>query len=95
MRGTHGPDYIIRMLYEEARRQHQPVVIESIRAVAEAEMLKSMENFTLLAVDAPLNLRYERIVHRGADTDKVTLEQFIAQEKSEINPDDPTQMNVP
>ncbi len=94
LRGTHGPDYIIRMLYEEALRQHQPVVIESIRAIGEAEMLKQKENFTLLGLDAPIKLRYQRIVERGSSTDNVTFEEFVKQEESEMDNEDPTHMNL-
>lgn len=94
LRGTHGPDYLIRALYEEALRQHQPVVIESIRVIGEAKMLQQKENFTLLGIDAPIDLRYKRIVERWSATDHVTFEEFVAQEQSEMDNTDPTHMNL-
>lgn len=94
LRGTHGADYIVRTLYDEARRQHQPVIIESIHALAEADFLQQHENFTLLGVDAPLELRYQRIVARGSNTDSVTYEKFMQQQNLELESTDPTHQNL-
>jgi len=64
------------------------VVIESIRAVAEAETLKARGG-TLLAVDADPELRYERIRMRRSASDQVTYEEFLAHEELEKNDPDP------
>lgn len=94
LRWTHGPDYFARALYEEALQQHQPVVIESIRAVGEADMLHQKGNFTLLWVDAPLEIRYKRIIDRWSATDNISLEKFIQQENAEMESADPTHQNL-
>jgi len=40
------------------------------------DALKRLGRFFLLAVDAPLETRYERIVRRSSSTDAVSLEKF-------------------
>lgn len=81
-------------MYEKALQQHQPVVIESLHTVAEADALHEKGNFTLLAVDAPLEVRYQRIVERGSVTDSVTFEKFVQQQNAELESEDPTHQNL-
>ena len=38
-----------------------------------------------MAVDAPIDLRYERVMGRGRPGDRVTLEQFTEQEKRQLS----------
>ncbi len=62
----------------------------------EAEYIKG-EDGIIIAVDAPLDLRYKRITERGTPTDHVTFEEFQEQEQREYyakDPNDPTQMSV-
>lgn len=94
LRGKYGADYIARALYEKALEHHQPVVIESLHTVAEADALHEKGNFTLLAVDAPLEERYDRIVQRWTVTDHVTFEKFVQQQNAELESDDPTHQNL-
>lgn len=81
-------------MYDRAREQHQPVVIESLHTVGEADALHDKGNFTLLAVDAPLEVRYQRILERGSNTDRVTFEKFKEQQELELQSDDPTHQNL-
>lgn len=94
LRGTYGSDYIIRTLYEQALQQHQPVVIESIRAIGEIDLLRQKGNFILIGVDAPLHTRFERILERGASTDKISFEKFVMQENAEMESTDPSHQNL-
>ena len=52
------------MLYEKAAAQDKNAVIEAIHTVGEATTLKKKEHFALLGIDAPIELRYERIRKR-------------------------------
>ena len=45
-------------------------------------------------MDADSKLRYERALKRGSEKDNVSYEKFLAQEKAESNPDDPTKQDV-
>ena len=67
-------------------------IIESIRTVEEVELLHE-HNGLLLAVDADLRMRYERIAGRGSETDHITFEQFVEQEQAESISDNPAEQN--
>lgn len=89
MRAKHGNDFLITYYYEKIQKeQPERVIIESIRALDEATALKRVGG-TLLAIDADQKLRYERVQGRRSESDKVTFEQFVAQEEMELNDPDP------
>jgi dephospho-CoA kinase len=89
LRKKYGNDYIVRVSLERARESHdEKVVIDSLRAVAEAETLKNNGGI-LLAIDADQLLRYDRVQRRRSESDQVTLEQFIEHEDLEANDPDP------
>ena len=58
-------------------------VIDSIRSPAEVTTLRALPDFTLLAIDAPAELRFARLCARGRAGDSATPAQFIAQEAAE------------
>jgi len=97
MRAKNSPPYFVETLLARANdRKSERVVIESIRTVEEAKFLQK-EGGQILAIDAPLPVRFKRIIERGTSTDNVTLEEFRAQEDSEYtskDPNDPNQMSV-
>ena len=62
-------------------------VIDSIRSPAEVAALRTLPAFTLLAIDAPAELRFARLRARGRVGDSATLAQFIAQEAAEDTTD--------
>lgn len=84
LRKENGEDAIIKGLYQLALKKDKPVVIESIRAVAEKNYLQK-NNKKVIAITAPLKTRYERIKERGLITDDVSFEQFKLQEEAEAN----------
>jgi dephospho-CoA kinase len=94
LRAKFGSAYIIQQLYEKAKAIGKNTIIESIRAVGEVEALQGKENFRLFAVDADPKIRYERIVLRGSETDKISYDEFVMNEEREMNNTDPTKQNV-
>ena len=89
MREEFGDDIVVRHSFDRAHAEGELfVVIESVRAVAEAIFLKS-HNVILLAVDADILLRFERVQSRRSEKDHVTFEEFIAQEELEKNDTNP------
>ncbi|PIR85416.1 hypothetical protein COU15_00775 [Candidatus Kaiserbacteria bacterium CG10_big_fil_rev_8_21_14_0_10_45_20] len=89
LRKQYGNDYVARhYLNQVAKDKPKNSIIESIRAVAEAELLKQNGVF-LLAVDADQAIRYERVQRRRSSSDKVTFKQFQEHEQLEINDPDP------
>jgi dephospho-CoA kinase len=92
MRATHGNEFVIKQAFEKAQSEDvKDVVIESVRALAEAEFLRSREGI-LLAVDADPNVRYKRVQGRRSATDQVSYEQFLEHEELEKNDPDPNGM---
>ena len=63
-------------------------VISGPRNVAEVEVFRKKfgKNFILVAVDAPIEIRYQRVKNgRGRTGDNLTFEEFKAQEEAELN----------
>lgn len=93
LRAEYGPAHIIQCLYESAVTRDTPTLIESIRAIGEADFLKGQGVF-LLAVDAERKLRYERIVARGLSTDHVDYDTWVMHEERELASTEPWDMNI-
>lgn len=93
LRKIHGAEYIVESLYREAVDKGGDAVIESLRAVAEVRLIKRIGGF-VLGVDSDPHIRYERAVARGSDTDSVSYEEWLEQERKESNPDDPTKQHI-
>ncbi|MDB4991964.1 MAG: hypothetical protein JWL75_209 [Parcubacteria group bacterium] len=97
LRREEEPAYFVNTFIDRAQETGaENIVIESIRTVAEARRIQELGG-KIIAVDAPVELRYERITERGSATDHVTFEQFREQEDREYtakDDSDPTQMSV-
>ncbi len=93
LRKTHGPAYIIESLFTKADKTESDAVIESLRAVAEVRKLKELGGI-IIGVDAKPELRYERAIGRGSETDKVSFKEWKRQEQEESNPTDPAKQNI-
>ena len=71
-------------LVTEALKEQRPLVITGIRSLGEAKALKEAGG-TLLFVDAPVEVRYERVKSRSRDNETaLTLEEFKANEEKEL-----------
>lgn len=89
LRAAHGNDYIVKFFLERVEKTgDKKIVIDSLRAIAEAQTLKAAGG-VLLAVDADQRLRYERVQARRSETDQVSFEQFKEHEALEMNDPDP------
>ncbi len=73
---------------------YKDVVVDSIRNPGEVEVLKkNLKDFFLISIDAPLEIRFERICHRKREDDPLVWEDFVeldAREKG-IGQNDTTQ----
>ncbi|MDO8510402.1 MAG: AAA family ATPase, partial [bacterium] len=79
-----SPGYLMEKLYAEAAESGKNAVIESVRALGEIETLRRLcPTFTLFAVDARAELRYERIRSRQSETDQVSYKKFLSDEERE------------
>ena len=94
LRAANTPSFIAEELYREAKESGVDCIIESIRTVGEVNALHSKGNFHLFAVDADQRLRYERIVERASETDKITYDVFAENERREMTNTDPNKQNL-
>lgn len=94
LRAEHGPAYAVDQLYLKALETGGNAVIESIRTTGEIASLREKENFVLLAVDADPLQRYERILLRASETDRISYETFLENELRESVSDDPAVQNL-
>lgn len=92
LRRLHGNDFFVRASLLEAQKERaERVILDSIRALAEAELLKK-EGGKLLAVDADQKIRFTRIEARASTSDHIDFETFKAQEELEMHDSDPNGM---
>ncbi|HAO64669.1 TPA: hypothetical protein DCQ44_01675 [Candidatus Taylorbacteria bacterium] len=83
IRKEHGPGYLVEFHLDKAHVTGNNTVIESIRSLGEVEALKKEPNSILLAVDADVKTRYQRILNRKSSKDMVSFEKFVEAEQSE------------
>ena len=89
LRKTFGNDCVVREYVKRAKRAgNTNYIIESIRATAEVKAIKENGGI-LLAIDAPPELRYERITARGSSSDHISFAEFIKHEELEMQDPDP------
>lgn len=94
LRATHCPSYITDQLYLQAAENGENAIIESVRTPGEVESLRKQEHFLLFAVDADPEIRYERVVGRGSETDHISYEIFLENEAREMSSTDPNHQNI-
>lgn len=94
LRAEHGPSYVTDQLYFRAAERGRNCIIESIRTPGEITSLREKGHFILLAVDADPAVRYKRIVMRGSETDHISFETFLDNEKREMTATDPNKQNL-
>jgi dCMP deaminase len=83
LRSDYGPAVLAeRTLARLTPNKHY--VIDSIRHPAEVEALRSREGFVLVAVQATLEVRFERNRARGREEEPRTIEAFRAVEEAEL-----------
>jgi dCMP deaminase len=82
IREQYGTGYIIEEFIKRANGQN--AVLESIRSLGEVEALKKNSGI-LLSVNAPIEMRYKRIISRQSSKDNVDFQTFKTQEESELN----------
>lgn len=81
LRAAEGPDILARRTCD---RLAGPAVIDSIRNLREVLCLRGrLDGFVLVAVDAPLAIRYERTRLRGRNESARTLDEFRLKEDEE------------
>lgn len=82
LREKFGADILARRTLEKLD-PNRNYVVDSIRNPAEVEALRKSGRFVLFNIDAPANIRFERIKSRKRENDPQTLEEFRQKEQAE------------
>ena len=80
LRERYGPDVLAR---RTVAKVGGPAVVDSIRNTHEVACLRLQPGFILLAIDAPVEVRYARVAARGRDESAADLEAFRKKEGQE------------
>jgi len=94
LRKFHGNAYIVEQLYLDAAHSGNNTIIESIRNTGEIEGLRKLGKFILIAVDATPEVRYNRVVFRRSETDRISYEEFLDNEEREMQSTEPSAQNI-
>lgn len=79
-REKYGAGYFVELALKKSR----PLIISGIRSLGEMKALK-VAGGVMIYVDAPIELRHQRIVSRKRDNEvKLSLEEFQAFEETEM-----------
>ena len=89
LRQEGGPGVLAQRLVERLSDGGDHIV-DSIRNPAEVAVLRTLESFTLIAVDAPAEVRFRRLRGRDRVGDPETWQDFVDMEAKELASDDPT-----
>ncbi len=93
LRGEHGPAVLAERIKAKLRPDWN-FVIDSIRNPYEVRALRSARDFRLLKVDAPVELRYERVRRRGGPRTPASFEEFVELERREMESDNPANQQL-
>ncbi|MFZ5518384.1 MAG: deaminase [Candidatus Zhuqueibacterota bacterium] len=85
LRSAFGPAILAERIIGKLKSPR--AIIDSIRNPSEVRALRRLDNFFLIAVDAPVALRFERAQQRGRIESSASLESFIALENQEKSSD--------
>jgi dCMP deaminase len=66
-------------------------IIDSIRNPSEVETFRSAKHFRLIRVEAPAEIRFQRILARRRESDPQTIDEFVELENREAEGDDTSQ----
>ncbi|MEM5879593.1 MAG: AAA family ATPase [Candidatus Aenigmatarchaeota archaeon] len=80
LRKKYGNFILAKLATDYLQRDKEMIIVDGIRNPGEVDYLKKTfgNKFFLIAVDAPRELRWERIKNRGREGDPKTWEEFVA-----------------
>ncbi|MFA5796686.1 MAG: AAA family ATPase [Candidatus Woesearchaeota archaeon] len=87
LRKEHGLGALAKLAFECSKTDK--VLIDGIRNPGEIDFLKEHGRFFLVAVDAPIELRYQRAQERKSEKDSVSFEQFIHDDERDLGINQP------
>lgn len=90
-----GAEYFSKLAIQRIKESGaKNALAVSIRNIGEVAELKKNPDFKLLAIDAPIELRYQRAIARKSEKDQITFETFKAQEEEEMTSKKENEMQI-
>jgi dCMP deaminase len=86
LRQRHGAAVLAERILAKIEDDKQ-YIIDSIRNPAEVQSFRAAKHFKLIRVEAPAEVRFQRILRRQRESDPQTYEEFIALEDREAEGD--------
>ena len=93
LRSEFGPAILAQRVARKFRLD-QNYVVDSIRSPHEVRALREFGDFHLLHLDAPRQLRFERVVRRGGQRVPSSFAVFAEQEERELESPDPASQQL-
>lgn len=88
-----SPTALMDAVFAHVPSTAERVVQEPQHTVGEVRYIQERGG-TVIAIDADLKLRYDRIKARNSEKDQVTFEEFSAHQAFEMQQDDPNMQNL-
>jgi len=82
LRDEFGADYLPKRALKKAKSDK--ILISSIRQPAEINFLRKQKDFILIGINAPIEVRFERLKKRDRFGDPRTLEELKEKEEKEM-----------
>lgn len=86
LRENYGNNALVLKLLDKIESRKN-VIIDSIRNTAEIEELKKLDDFYLISIDAPVDVRFKKSQSRNRESDPKTYEQFLIDESRDREED--------
>ena len=78
LRQAHGPTILADLaLSKIENQQYTKAIVDGIRNPAEVNSLKKIKDFFFVCVDAPQEIRFERMKERDRESDPLVWEEFL------------------
>ncbi|MDE2079680.1 MAG: AAA family ATPase [Patescibacteria group bacterium] len=90
---SRGKDALIEAVLADANPFKEDIVVESLHTVPEVEYVQHLGG-KVIAVDAPLEARWERVRTRGSEKDSVPYDVFVAEQNRHMASDNPNENNL-
>lgn len=91
LRQRYGNDVLVKTAWNFMQKNKEILIIDGIRNPGEVEFLRKNlgKDFVLIAVDAPRELRWQRVQSRNRPTDPKTFEEFIKLDERDQGANEP------
>jgi len=91
MRKNYGTEILAKMAISYLPRDKQMIILEGIRNPGEVGYLKKNfgNRFVLLSIDAPQEIRWQRMQNRKKASDPENFDEFVIDEKRDLGEGEP------